>query len=84
MRFFALARSATMMLCAASASILSCAAVADSAAAAAAAICAQRAVRSSGSILRNIALGVTILILIVAVFFFWICKLSGGGLAWLF
>ena len=58
MRIFAVARYAAMRLRASSASILSCAAaaVAASAAAVAAAMCAQRAVNSSGSILRNVAL----------------------------
>ena len=66
MRRFAVAMSAAMRLRASLASILSCAAVADSASVAAVAtiICARRAVSSSGSILRNVALMVTILTLV--------------------
>ena len=88
MILFAMARSATTMLRAASASIFSCAAiavaVAASSAAVVAAICARRAVSSSGSILRNVALVVTILTLVDEVFLFWICKFSEGVLAWLY
>ena len=82
MKIFALARSTAMRLRDSSASILSCAAaaVAASADAVAAAIFARRAVSSSGSILRNIALVVTFLTLVVEVLLFWNCKSSGGVL----
>ena len=61
-----MARSATMRPRASLASILSCAAVAvaTSVGAVAAVIYTRRAVRSSGSILRNVALVVTILTLV--------------------
>ena len=75
-------RSAARSLRASSASILSCAAVAVAASvdAVAAANCDRRAVRSSGSILRNVALVVTILTLVVELLLFWNCKSSGGVL----
>ena len=65
MTFVAVARSATMILRAASASILfyNVAAAVASAAAVDAAVCARRAVRSSGSVLRNVALIVKFLTL---------------------
>ena len=71
-----MSRSALMMLRAASASILSCAdaPVSVRAAAVSAEICARRAVSSSGSILRNVALAVTILTLVDEVLLFWIAS----------
>ena len=85
MKLFTVARSATMMSRAASASILSCAAAAvvASVAAVATIIYSRRAVSLYGSILRNVALVITILTLVDEVLLFWICKLSGGSLAWL-
>ena len=82
MRRFDVARSAAMRLHASSASILSCAAppLAASAALVADAIYVWRAVSSSGSILRNVALMVTILTLVVKVLLFWNYKSSGGVL----
>ena len=61
-----MAKSVTMIFHAASVSILSCAVavVSASAAVVAAAIFTRRAVSSFGSILRNVALVVTILILV--------------------
>ena len=71
MRRFGAARSDAMRSRASSPSILSCAAAAAAATASvatvAAAICARRAVSSSGSILRNADLVVTILTLVVEV-----------------
>ena len=65
MRFFAVAKSSMMSVCAASASILSYAttAVATSAVTVGGPICDQRAESSSGSILSNVAVVEPILIL---------------------
>ena len=78
MIIFSVDRSATMRSRASSASILSCTAatIAASAAVVAAAICDRRTVNLSGSILRNVALVVTILTLVVEVLLFWNCKSS--------
>ena len=62
MRLFTVAKSTTMIFCAASASIFSCvvAVITASTIVVDASICARRAVSSSGSILRNVSLVVTI------------------------